>query len=244
MKKEKQRALDLIRSNIASHGYHVYVIAGGPLPRFSYTIGLKEAIGYELIMPGSYFYSANEIKQIIDGVADLIKSQPSKIDLELKINSLGSFKLRKADDSWTKKLMLGALDFYSLEEISALQIIPDPDHWTIDIPDLSESWSIHKAPIWRWLNEVWSCQSISDRSVAVTNLRALRGEKITEATRWEDDQWELFAGSGPDTLPAEVRVVPLGMFLAFDTSLTKVVSLELGHALWRDKHETEWHIWG
>ncbi|WP_185073637.1 DUF4262 domain-containing protein [Pseudomonas protegens] len=244
MKKEKKNALDLIRSNISSHGYHIYAISGGPLPRFFYTIGLIESIGFELIMAGSYFYSANEAKQILDKIMNEINSHPTRINSKIKTNSLGSFKLRKADNSWTNKLMLGALDFYNSKEISALQIIPDLDHWTIDTPDLSESWSIQNAPIWRWLGEPWSYQSISDHSVAVTNLSALRGEKVTEATRWEEDQWELFAGSGPDTPPAEIRVVPIGVLLDFDPSLKKVVSLDVGHALWRDKLETEWHVWG
>lgn len=243
MKKEKKNALDLIRSNISSHGYHIYVISGGPLPRFFYTIGLIESIGFELIMAGSYFYSANEAKKIFDQIVNEIKSHPTRVNSKIQINSSGSFTLRKADNSWTNKLMLGALDFYHPKNISALQIIPDFDHWTIDTPDLTKSWSTQNSPIWRWLGKPWGYPSISDHSVAVTNLSALRGETVTEATRWEEDQWELFAGSGPDTPPAEIRVVPIGVLLGFDPSLEKVVNLDIGHALWRDKLDTEWHTW-
>ena len=84
MKKEKKNALDLIRSNIRSHGYHIYVISGGPLPRFFYTIGLIESIGFELIMAGSYFYSANEAKKIFDQIVNEIKSHPIRFNSKIQ----------------------------------------------------------------------------------------------------------------------------------------------------------------
>lgn len=244
MKNEKANALDLIRANINTYGYHIYVINGGPLPRFFYTIGLSGTIGFELIMAGSYFYSANEVKNIIERMANELRSKPATIKSKIDTEVFDPFTLKKVDNSWASKLMLGALDYYKLKDIPALQITPDVHHWTIDTPDLSEPWSIKNAPIWRWLNEPWSYKSIPDCSVAVTNLRALRGGKVTEATRWEKEQWELFAGSGPDTSRAEIRVVPLGVLLEFDASLAEVIDLEVGHALWRDEHDTEWQIWG
>lgn len=241
---KKTSALDLIKENIKSYGYHVYVVAGGPLPRFLYTIGLTETVGFELIIAGASFYSSDELKIIIDLVAKKADTHPASMDSKIVDSTLGSFTLQKTDDSWVAKLMLGALDFYRAKEISALQIVPDVEHWSIDTPDLSNPWAIDNAPIWRWLYEPWGYQSISDHSVAITNLRALRGGKVTEAAKWEEDQWELFAGSGPDTPCDEIRVVPLGVLMESDASLVKVGDLAVGHALWREEHEAKWHKWG
>lgn len=49
---------ELIRSNIARSGHHTNLISGGSaIPRYAYTIGLREALGAELILPGATYYS-------------------------------------------------------------------------------------------------------------------------------------------------------------------------------------------
>jgi hypothetical protein len=78
---------------------------------------------------------------------------------------------------------------------------------------------------------------------AVTNLAALRGEAVTEASRWGVDGWELFAGSGPDTPQEELRVVPIATLVGSDQSLLKVLSLDVGKSLWRESGEDAWHDW-
>ena len=137
--------------------------------------------------------------------------------------------------------MLGALDYYQGKSITTYQIVPDESHWTSEIPDLTQPWSPELAPTWRWLHEVWS-YPISARSVSITNLEALRGEKITEAARWEDDEWEMFAGPGPDVPKEERRVALIGLLLALDKSLLPVMNLPIGEGLWRDNH-SDWHPW-
>jgi hypothetical protein len=133
------------------------------------------------------------------------------------------------------------LDFYQTNALAAVQIVPDEDHWTIDIPDLSKPWSLASEPAWQWLFEPWK-YGLSPQAIAVTNLRALRGEPITEAARWETNQWELFAGAGPDVHEEAIRLVPLGMLLGADESLGPVASLAVGSALWRDPG-SEWRDW-
>jgi len=154
----------------------------------------------------------------------------------------GVFSLRKIDMSWAKTLMLGVFDYYNVKTIEAHQILPDEAHWTIEIPDLSRPWSPELAPAWRWSYEPWTYPIPRD-SVAVTNLDALRGKRITEVMRWEQDEWEMFAGAGPDVTEQERRVVPLGILLASDNSLGPVVNLQIGSGLWRDD-VSEWHPWG
>lgn len=49
--KNKDKYLQLIKSNIEECGYHIYgVVDSGPLPRFFYSIGLSEKIGIELML--------------------------------------------------------------------------------------------------------------------------------------------------------------------------------------------------
>lgn len=61
--------------------------------------------------------------------------------------------------------------------------------------------------------------------------------------RWEQDEWEMFAGAGPDIAEAERRVVPIGVLLAADPSLLPAVDLRIGTGFWRDA-QSEWHPWG
>jgi hypothetical protein len=238
---ERVVALDRIRENIAQRGHHTYLVSGGPEPRFAYTIGLSETLGSELILAGASFYLNDEVADIVDGIALQIKLRGVGEASTFEIGSYGSFALRKAHTTWTKALMLGALDFYHVSAVSALQIVPDSAHQTIDVPKLTEPWSASTEPVWKWLHEPWT-YPVPPESSATTNLVVLRGERITEAMRWEEDEWELFAGAGPDVPKDELRVVPLGTLIAADGSLEPIVSLPIGAGLWRDA-VSEWHEW-
>jgi len=235
-------ALALIESNIKQFGHHTYLVTGGPSPRFAYTIGLSQALGAELALPGASFFTAQEVKRIVDEIVHHLRAQGTVSEKSLDLKELGTFFLRRADPSWTKMLLLGAMHFYKEQEISAFQICPDETHATIDVPDLGRVWNSRSEPVWQWLREPWP-YPVSERSVATTNLNALRGARVTEAARWEPDQWEMFAGAGPDVAQEDVRVVPLATLLAADRSLEQATTLEVGKALWRNASETEWHPW-
>ncbi len=240
-KRDRKSALALIGKNIAKHGHHVYVISGGKTPRFAYTIGLSKTQGAELILAGACFYTVDETTQILNKVAAARAADPSLVDHDL--GSLGTFSIRAVHASWSKLMMLGAFDYYQEKEIPALQVVPDKEHWTIDIPDLSRARDAVKQPVWRWLEDEWNFPAPADAS-AVTNLDALRGNRITEASRWEEDEWEVYAGAGPDVTEEEVRVVPLACLLGYDPTLSEVASLKVGKSLWREADEEEWHPWG
>jgi hypothetical protein len=139
--------------------------------------------------------------------------------------------------------MLGAFDYYQKRNIPALQVVPDKAHWTIDVPDMSAPWNTTKEPVWRWLHEPWT-YPVPEDATAATNLSALRGDGVTEAARWEEDEWEICAGAAPDVPEDEMRVVPLGNLVAADPSLAPVVDLPIGEALRRDPDpDSEWHPW-
>jgi hypothetical protein len=238
---QRKLAFDRIRDNIARKGHHVYLVSGGPAPRFAYTIGLSETLGTELILAGACFYLNDEAGSIVDEIALELKSRAPSVRPTFETNSYGSFTLGKVHTTWVTTLMLGALDFYQVADISALQIVPDEAHRTIDVPNLAEPWSMASAPAWKWLYEPWT-YPVPPNSVAVSNLGALRGDRISEAMRWEEDEWELFAGAGPNVPKDELRVVSLGTLLGVDMSLVPVVNLPIGTGLWRDT-VSEWHPW-
>ncbi len=150
---ERQLALQRIEENIARHGHHVYMVSGGVEPRFAYTIGLSRTLGFELILAGACFHMADEVMTIITSIASKLKLQHGLNTSTFDMDELGSFSIRPVHPSWTTTLMLGALDFYKVNEIPAYQVVPDVAHWTIDVPDLSEPESAGTAPAWKWLHE-------------------------------------------------------------------------------------------
>jgi hypothetical protein len=192
---QRRKALEDIRENIARSGLHVYMVISEVMPRFAYTIGLSESVGAELILAGGVFYMKDDVLQIIKAIASELKAAQERRTFE--VTGQGSFSLRQAHSSWAAEFILGAFDYYQKRDISALQIVPDEAHWTLDIPDMTAPLSVTGEPVWRWLREPWTFP-VPKNSTATTDLAALRGEPVTEAARWEEDYWELFAGCGPD----------------------------------------------
>lgn len=155
--------LDLIRSNIDRHGHHVTLVAQGVVPRFAYTIGLRQKVGAELVFAGASTYSAKQVHELMNDAAASLGP--------------GLKSLRQVDSSWVNLLLLGALDYYSEPSIPALQILPDKQHWTIEVPDLSAPFSPESEPVWQWLTAPWTLPIPKD-STAATNL----GKRDTHAS--------------------------------------------------------------
>jgi hypothetical protein len=239
---KRQAILEQIKSSIDLDGFHVRVVEGGPLPRFAYTIGLYERFGFELVFAGGAFFQFDETLEIINALGRNVLSGatlPSFAD----IGGFGRFSFQDVEESWGQKILLGALDYFGLKQIKSFQIIPDEEHLTVDTPRMQEPWDSAKQPIWKWLEDEWSFQ-VSPKAMAITNLDALKGHPVTEVMRWEADEWELFAGSGPDTKKSDIRTVPIGIMLAYDPTLEPVVNLAIDSGLWRDDKGQPWHDWG
>jgi hypothetical protein len=237
----RDQALSKIRENIARSGYHLYVVSGNPLPRFAYTIGLTPKIGKELDLAGAIFYMSEDVGRIIGKLVERLTGDAGAEESLIVVDPYGSFTLRHVDPSWAGALMLGAFDFYQKQEIAGLQIVPDKAHWTIDVPDMTTAWGHGASPGWQSLKGPMT-YSMPHSSHAVADLGALRGESVTEACRWEEDYWELFAGAGPDIPDEHRRVVPLSIFLDADASLLPILNLPLGEGIWRE-NLSEWHVW-
>ncbi|HUQ02975.1 MAG TPA: hypothetical protein VM261_10790 [Kofleriaceae bacterium] len=137
-----------------------------------------------------------------------------------------------------RALLLGARDYYG-REIRAFQIVPDQEHWTIDIPDMRRSWTAASEPIWRWHHAPWSV-AIPPNAVAATTLASLRGVRVTQVARREDVRWELLAGDPDDVHRDDLRFVPLGTLLGADDTLFAIASLEDGAGVRRASPDAPW----
>jgi hypothetical protein len=210
------------------------------MPRYAYTIGLRDVVGFELILPGALCYEAREIQQIVNAFGAGLRADATLSELE--VAAVGTFSLRPAHDSWVRSMALGALDFYGVDEVPGVQIVPDADHWTIDVPDMEQDWAASQEPVWQWLGRPWG-YDVPQESIAATNLAALRGAPITEVARWEEGEWEMFAGPGPDVQPSDMRVVPLGTLIGHDSSLIPTLTAGVGGGCWRESASSAWNEW-
>jgi hypothetical protein len=240
---EKSRFLDLIQSNIVKYGYHVTIVNSTIEPRYIYTIGLSNSIGFELIFAGGIYYLKEDALKIIDEIVKVLRVKSNTNSEKINLNSLGKFSLSNVEPSWSKLMMLGVFDYYETDHIKAKQIVPDKSHYTLDIPNLSNIFDASSEPVWQWLVHKWN-YSVPEDSTVVSNINALLGDTITEVTRWENDEWEMFAGAGPDVQEDEMRIVSLGTILGIDKTLTPAINLDLGKGLWRESLESSWNKWG
>jgi len=204
---KRKMALQLIGSNIARHGHHVYVVSNGPIPRFAYTIGVRNSTGAELVLGGSIIYHYDEVIQIINDIASKLRrglTPASKFECDMK----GAFTLGAVHPSWASKLFLGAFDYFETKEVAALQILPDQDHWTIDIPDMRGGRITQVA---RWEADQWEAFAGSppetEDEARVVPIGTLIGadESLSRMTRlsvgegiWRDEEsnWQPWGSSG------------------------------------------------
>jgi len=238
----RDRAMSSIRSNIEEHGHHVYVVSGGACPKYLYSIGLRETLGFELIWAGAAYFTYGDAGYVLNRIAEQLKFKKQSVEDEFLIDGEAVYSLRDVNPTWPRELWLGALDYYDIDHVPVVQIVPEEKYQTLDIPNLSRNWDRESEPIWRWMNEKWE-YPVPEASTAATNLDALKGKKITQAIRWEKDYWEIFAGSPSDVAKEDGRVLPLGTLMGIDESLEAVVHLEIEQGIWRDSEESDWNEW-
>jgi hypothetical protein len=239
---DRNTFLQKIQSNIYTHGYHVTSVAGSILPRFVYTIGCRDLFGADLVFCGGEGYSQNNVTRIISEMVAWLKTGVDWRTVSLQAPGLGSFTLSEVDSSWSKLMTLGIYDVYNTDQAVVLQILPDQQHWTLEIPNTSKQFNAESEPVWQWLVKEWD-YPIPSKSSVVTNLKVLYGEKATEVMRWEEDEWEIFSEAPSDIPKDEMRAIPLAILLGIDKSLEPAVHLQPGKGLWRDADELVWNDW-
>jgi hypothetical protein len=240
----KDQLLGLVRSNIERYGFHITIVTGGVEPRYAYTIGLSEKFNFELIFAGGIYYLQDDLFRIFNKVAEVVTPRDSRESPQkITIDTLGDFTLSDVDSSWSKLMMLGMFDYYNTTDATAFQIIPDSIHYTLDIPHMKKKLDASSDPVWQWLVKAWH-YDVPENSTVVTNIDALQGKPITEIMRWEQDEWEMFAGAGPDVEEKDIRVASIGTIIGIDKSLFPALNLDIGKGLWRNSHDSDWVSWG
>jgi hypothetical protein len=232
---------EVIKENIVKHGHHVTTVISDTEPHYSYTIGLSETLGFELIFAGGIYFMKEQVVEIINEIANRLKI--SSGENACKTMNFGLFTLNKVNQTWSSLMILGIFDYYQRKDIDVLQIVPDPKYYTIDIPNMAKEFAEISEPVWKWLTKEWD-YPVSKKATVITNIDAMQGQKITEIVRWEVDEWEGFVGSGDEVNQDDVRVVSLATMLGIDDSLLPILSLEIGKGFWRDADELKWQQWG
>ncbi|WPV69685.1 DUF4262 domain-containing protein [Chitinophaga sp. LS1] len=239
---EKEKYIEEIKSNIQKFGYHVTYVIADISPSFAYTIGLSQTFNFELVIAGGAFYNRAEKETIITSIADKIIETDNKIPQSINLGELGVFSLSLVDESWSKLFLLGVYDILKKETVVALGIVPDQNHFTLDIPKMSVPFNVNNEPVWQWMAKEWK-YNVSKESTVGTDLDALKGKAITEVTRWEDDYWEMYHGDGNEMPKDQIRVVSIGTMLGIDPSLIAAFDVPLEKGLYRESADDEWKKW-
>jgi len=231
--------MDLINSNIQKYGCHIYMVkSGSSLPRFSYSIGLKDILGLDLVLAGASLYSDEEVKMILDEIIVALKNDKS---IDTITTTLGVFTLKDVDNSWVQELMLGALDYYDTDTVKALQVLPtDKRKFSIDIPNLQNKYSSNDEPLWQWLTMDWN-YDIPSSSMCVTNTDVLLGESLYQAIRWEEDYWEAFSKPSSEIVEEDTHFIPLSFILESNEVNKIIATLSIDQAV--TKIDDEWGVW-
>lgn len=232
--------IEKIDSNVKEFGHHITLVNNVSTPRFAYTIGTNTFLNIELIFAGGIVFMENEVYSVINEVVSILKVQGVN-NRPIK-TSLGIFKIDNVHPSWAELTMLGLYDYYQNKAYPVFQIIPIDENYTLDVPDMSVEWNVSSQPVWQWLSKDWN-YDVPENSKVITNINALKGQIITEVMRWELDEWEAFAGSGPDVNPEDIRVISLATIIGIDISMDKMLKLEVGKGIWRDTQELVWNDW-
>jgi hypothetical protein len=232
-----------IKNRIEKYGYHRHLVKPVKTPRYSYTIGLLNNLGFELLLGGAIFFENNdELEVIFKGIIKVLLKDKKARKFHLK--DLGNFELREVDSSWSSLIMLGALDYYNLDKIKALQIFPiDIEKSTLDTPDMSKPWDQDNLT-WKYLDEKISWKyDVPESSVVITNLDALRGCRLTEYFRFELNEWEIFSGNGAKEPKESIRIVPLSVLIGIDPSIENFLNDPVGKGKFRDSSNENNMIW-
>lgn len=233
----------MISLGISKRGFFIYRITDGACPRYTYTIGMTEAVGLELVFAGGAVYSAKDLNLILETVRSFVLKEGFATGRTIPVENLGAFSLRPVHYSWVSALLLGAVDYYPGRQLAAIQIVPDAAHTTVDVPNLERAYTLETEPVWRWQFETWP-HEVKASATVITDLDTLRGAPITEATRWEEAYWEAFSQPGPEVGKENARPSTIGVLLAMDPTLRPLLSLEIEKGCYREDAGHPWKPWG
>ena len=236
----KEEFLSFADENIKKYGYQLTFVNGGQNPSFTYTIGLYEKFGFELVSAGAYIskeYNEKIFRRVISGLkSDLNITSIFKANNDNE----DDLKLIEMDSSWKDLMILGAFHYYNKDEIKAFQIIPEVNV-LLDTPIMSIPFNIED-PIWCWLVKKWT-EDLPISSYVITNVDFLRGEPIIELMRWELGFWEMFTKFSEDVSDEETIILPISTMIVIDETLKPSLKLSIGTGLCRERKDSKWNSW-
>lgn len=97
-------------------------------------------MGFEYVFCGGGNFSGDDLKLIIDAAYET-NAAKNAVDQYFEVKNCGKFRLQLADESWTKKTMLGVYDYFNTEHIKAYKIVPEEINKLLDIPNMSDNWN-------------------------------------------------------------------------------------------------------
>lgn len=236
----RKEILKTIREKIEKYGWYQYCVIQSQAPRFCYTIGLSDKLGFELIFAGGYFYNNAEAMKIVDDCADFLLNAGFP-ENEFKFKG---FSLKKVRQEWTESLMLGAVDYYRDRDkfiLHARQIIPPPNRITLDIPNMSILPENNSNLAWKWWFHEWP-YSVPEDSTVVTDIGYLQTGKALQIVRWEKNQWECFSEDPDNITKEDIRIIPLGVAIGLDSSLENIFEMEIEDSFLRNDKDC-WIKW-
>ena len=237
---------DKIRADIEESGRHVACVSGGQSPRYLYTIGLSAKVGFELVFAGQAQIPNQVATSILHSIAKELESGKSVKKLRVDNRKFGSFTLSEAQPTWSRRMLSEVAIYYEGKDIRAMQVLPEPERATIDIPPMEEVFDPGRHRVWQWLDGNWPYE-ISAQAQVVSNLEALQGYAVSELVRWEDSEGQMFSGPGAEGADDELVNLPLATLLGFDKSLEAALNLEIQSGLYREfdeqGQEGPWQPW-
>jgi hypothetical protein len=130
-----------IAGQIESHGFSVIGVQANP--PFSYTIGMSEKYGFELVIVGLHHLMAHEILTDIFHKLDDI---PLNIPVEKVANMPVVFK--RCDQSLVDNYARQAMNYYKNDCLTVVQMVmPDPKGRQVDDEDYDFAYMLPRQPL-------------------------------------------------------------------------------------------------
>jgi len=205
---------------IKNKGYYICSVFQEACPRFSYTIGLYQTLGYELVVAGLCLIDVNDVPNLIKCAVN------GEEYIESLSGSTLPVELRDADSTWATAMARWAVRYYNSENIRLKQILVG-DNLTIDTPNMRYSYNDIINNPWQYLVEDWP-YPVPENSQAYCDSGIISGEKILSISRYEDDYWEISSGIGFDS---RAKILPIAVIMEKFGLDTEIISMENGTAI-------------
>lgn len=203
-------------TDINAFSHSITTVTQGFCPRFSYTVGAFEHLGYEIVFAGGCLLLSDEIPAVFSSVME--DNEDKRLSLWARF---GKIKLRDAHPSWAPVMALNAIRQYPGRTIKLKQAYFS-DIRTIDDPDMTKPYNDPINGSWKYLKEAWP-YCLAESASALLDLDALKGKDLKVASRYEDDYWEILSNNSFDE---NSRIIPISVILEYWPSFHFIINMD------------------